>query len=91
MKNKFYATAKELFENYMANNENLRSEKELIAAKLLLDFSKKFPAELSRAEVLKEQFMTKSSLFTIPSNFLKGFSPATKNAKSNSDLFLNDD
>lgn len=54
LRDQFYTTAKSLYQNYLATPEEKRNEKELTASKLLLDYSKKLPKELTRADYLKE-------------------------------------
>lgn len=54
IREQFYNTAKSLYQNYITTPEAKRNEKELTASKLLLDYSKKLPQELTRADYLKE-------------------------------------
>ncbi|WP_169816793.1 hypothetical protein, partial [Legionella feeleii] len=55
VRNQFYDSAKKLYDNYMATEASKRQDKEILAAKLLLDYAKSFHQEKSRADFLKEK------------------------------------
>ncbi|MBX9703483.1 MAG: relaxase/mobilization nuclease domain-containing protein [Silvanigrellaceae bacterium] len=61
IKSQFYKTAKKLYEAYMAADEGHRQDKDIQAAKLLFDYSKQIPSEMTRADYLKE-ILKKDSL-----------------------------
>ncbi len=83
VKNRFYKTAKKLFEQHTKNADSPNKDNSLMTAKLLLDFSKHFPSEMSKDELLKEKFIAKSSSLTKDSNFL-GLYPAKNQLNKNS-------
>ena len=60
-RDQFYNTAKKLYENYMTTPEGQRKDKDIKAAKLLFDYSKEFPNEITRADYLKELLHKESS------------------------------
>ncbi|STX39282.1 relaxase/mobilization nuclease domain-containing protein [Legionella feeleii] len=60
MRSKFYNTAKTLYDNYMKAEASKRLDKDIKAAKLLLDYAKTFPQEKSRADYLREALQKKS-------------------------------
>lgn len=55
VRNQFYDSAKKLYNNYMKTETSKRQDKEILAAKLLLDYAKSFHQEKSRADFLKEK------------------------------------
>lgn len=61
IKNHFYKTAKKLYETYMNAAQDKRQDKDIKAAKLLFDYSKTIPGEMTRSEYLKERLINGSS------------------------------
>lgn len=59
IRKQFYTTAKALFEKYQSAPHDVRAEKDIQAAKLLLDYSQSMPKERTRADVLKERLKEK--------------------------------
>lgn len=71
IKNHFYSTAKKLYESYMAAPKELRQDKDIAAAKMLFDYSKTIPGELTRGDYLKDFLSKKSTHSERSSSFLK--------------------
>lgn len=94
IKNHFYNTAKTLYETFMATSEDKRQDKDMKAAKLLLDYSKKFPNEMTRADYLKEQLQNNLSPSLSKTSDFLGLGGLVDNQQSKfkqPDLELGDD
>ncbi|WP_156812663.1 relaxase/mobilization nuclease domain-containing protein [Legionella tunisiensis] len=60
VRSQFYDSAKKLYDNYINTEESKRQDKDIQAAKLLLDYAKSFPQEKSRTDFLKEKLVEQS-------------------------------
>lgn len=94
IKSQFYKTAKKLYETYMSATEDKRQDKDIKAAKLLFDYSKTIPGEMTRSDYLKERLLKDSSqVFGKVSDFIgldSSLKPKKTEAKK-ADMGLGDD
>ena len=92
IKNQFYQAAKSLYNNYVSSSEGEQKDSTIKAAKLLLDYSKKFPTELTRSDFLKEKLIVKQSLSLNSTNDFLGIQSLTSNkTEPKKDIGLGED